>query len=144
MAGKRSKKRKKAVKSVVARGKRKNSVARATVREGKGVVRINSINLNAIQNRYIRELIYEPLEIAGERANKVDVKVNVYGGGVMGQAQAARTAIAKGLVAYFEDKQLYDKFESVDKWLVVEDPRRIEPKKYKGRKARARFQKSYR
>lgn len=143
-AGKKSKKpRKKAGKVVVARGKRKTSVARASVKEGSGRIRVNSLLSSAIHNRYIREMIEEPLRAAGPDGNKVDVSVSMYGGGEMGQAQAARTAIAKALAQYFGEG-LKSTYEGMDKYFLCEDPRRVEPKKYKGRKARARFQKSYR
>ncbi len=62
----------------------------------------------------------------------------------MGQAQAARTAIANALVEYFGEMNLREKFVEIDRSLVVEDTRRVEPKKYRGPKARARYQKSYR
>ncbi len=136
---------KKGEKVVVVRGKRKESVARATIRKGRGVVRVNKINVNALSNRYMRELIREPLRFVGVEVNSVDISVNVVGGGSMGQAQAARTAIANALVEYFDsDKSLMDRMFAYDKFMIVEDSRRVEPKKYKGPKARARFQKSYR
>jgi small subunit ribosomal protein S9 len=132
------------IKAVIAKGTRKSAVARAVISEGKGRVRINNIDINAIDNNYIKEMLMEPLLLIGERATKVDVKVSVKGGGVMGQMQAARTAIAKGLVEYFEDDKLKERYFEYDKHLVVDDVRQVEPKKYKGPKARARFQKSYR
>lgn len=145
-AAKSSKKksRKKGRKAVVERGKRKESVARAVVREGKGHVRLNSQAVQAISNRYIRSIVSEPLEYLGPEREKLDVDVYVQGGGAMGQAQAARTAIARALVAYTEDAAIRQKMLEVDRSLLVEDSRRVEPKKYKGPKARARFQKSYR
>jgi small subunit ribosomal protein S9 len=130
--------------TMVARGKRKESVARATISEGKGVIRINSQNLEAINNPYIREIIREPLHYIGPEANGIDISINVSGGGAMGQAQAARTAIANALVMYFEQMNLKQKFIEIDRSLVVEDTRRVETKKFRGPKARARFQKSYR
>ena len=142
--GKKSKKpRKKAGKVEVARGKRKTSVARASVKEGSGRIRVNSLLSSAIHNRYIRDMIEEPLRAAGPDGNKVDVSVSMYGGGEMGQAQAARTAIARALTKYFGEG-LKNTYDGMDKYFLCEDPRRVEPKKYKGRKARARFQKSYR
>lgn len=128
----------------VYRGKRKEAVARASVRKGKGVVRINSVNVNAIDNKYIRETITEPLHMAPEIASQVDISVNVYGGGSMGQAQASRTAIARALVGFSGSDELKHKFVAHDRFMIAEDFRRVEPKKYKGPKARARFQKSYR
>jgi small subunit ribosomal protein S9 len=127
-----------------ARGKRKRSIARATVRSGKGVVRINKKAVDAFTNRYEREMMKEPLRIAGDIAKTVDVYVNVMGGGRTGQAQASRSAIARALVEYTKDEELKKKLLESDRFLLFEDPRKVEPKKYKGRKARARFQKSYR
>ncbi|MGC8924224.1 MAG: 30S ribosomal protein S9 [Candidatus Micrarchaeia archaeon] len=130
---------------VVVRSKRKEAVSRAYIRKGNGIVRINGMNIAAINNQYVKSLIMEPLSLADDKLVKsVDIDINVYGGGVMGQAQAARSAIARALVAYTNDMGLREKFYKTDKFLVVEDSRRVEPKKYKGPKARARFQKSYR
>ncbi|MFA5165647.1 MAG: 30S ribosomal protein S9 [Candidatus Omnitrophota bacterium] len=128
----------------VARGKRKESVARATITAGKGVVRINSQKLESLNNPYIRDIIREPLRYIGPEANTVDISVNVNGGGSMGQAQAARTAIANALWMYFDQMNLRKKFVEIDRSLVIEDTRRVETKKFRGPKARARFQKSYR
>lgn len=124
--------------------KRKEAIARARIKEGKGIVRINGIKLDAIQNPYVKEIISEPLVLAGSYPDKCQIDVNVRGGGVIGQAQAARTAIARALVAFTKDEDLKRKFIDHDRFLLVDDVRRVEPKKYKGRKARARFQKSYR
>lgn len=131
-------------KVIVARGKRKESVARATIMSGKGNIRINSLNLTSINNPYIREIIREPLRYVGPEANNVDISVNVNGGGQMGQAQAARTAIANALSKYFDEMNLRKTFIEIDRSLVIEDTRRVETKKFRGPKARARFQKSYR
>lgn len=138
------KKAKKAIRAIVARGKRKECVARATVREGKGTVRFNRVKVSALNNSYVQQIITEPLGYIGAEANDIDVSVNVNGGGAMGQAQAARVAIANALILYFQDKKLRDKFISIDRSLVVEDTRRVETKKFRGPKARARYQKSYR
>ncbi len=134
---------KKAIKVVVVRGKRKECVARATIKNGKGIVRMNKMNVSVL-NPYIREIVREPLYYVGPEANNIDISVNVSGGGVMGQAQAARVAIANALVQYFEDMKLREKFIEIDRSLVIEDIRRVETKKYRGPKARARYQKSYR
>lgn len=141
---KKGKASKKVTKAVVARGKRKTSIARATIKAGKGIVRFNSANITALNNPYVREIIMEPLHYIGPEANGIDIAVNVNGGGMMGQAQAARTAIANALVLYFDTMDLKSKFIEIDRSLIVEDTRRVETKKYKGPKARARFQKSYR
>ena len=135
--------KKKGARVELARGKRKTSVARAAVREGHGRIRVNSMLTTAMPNRFLREMIEEPLRLAGPEGNSVDVEVKVHGGGESGRAQASRTAIAKALSQYFGEN-LKKSYEEADKYLLAEDPRRVEPKKYKGRKARARFQKSYR
>ncbi len=129
---------------LVTRGKRKECLARASISKGSGKVRINSLALDANPNRYMRELIREPLTMAADIAPTVDIAVTVVGGGQMGQAQAARMAIARALVEYSNSSELKAKMVERDRFLLAEDFRRVEPKKYLGPKARARFQKSYR
>ena len=129
---------------VVTRGKRKESIARAYVQEGKGVIRINSISLDGMPNGYLKSIMTEPILMAGDKAKNLDIKVLVRGGGVMGQAEAVRTAIARGIVEFTADEGLREGMDKKDRFMLLEDSRRVEPKKYKGPKARARFQKSYR
>ncbi len=144
MAGTKKKTSKKKT-SIVTRGKRKECVARASIREGKGVVRVNSFLLSAYGSPIARSLISEPLSFAPEFSGKVDIDVSVHGGGAIGQAQACRTAVARALLKYSGDSPaLKEQMAQADKFLLSEDSRRVEPKKYKGPKARARFQKSYR
>lgn len=125
-------------------GKRKSAIARATVREGRGRVRINRYPLEIYEPELARLIMQEPLLLAGERAKKVDIDIRVRGGGYMGQAEAARTAIARGLVEFFGDEELKNHFLSYDRSLLVNDPRRKLPKKPLGRGARKKRQKSYR
>jgi len=125
-------------------GKRKTAVARGTVQEGKGKVRINKNPLELYSPELARLKLTEPLKLAGDLADKVDINVNVFGGGVMGQAEAARMVIAKGLVQWSQDMDLKEKYIQYDRTMLVGDPRRSEPKKYGGPGARARKQKSYR
>jgi len=133
------------MKVIIASAKRKKAIARAVIREGRGRVRINGIPLEIYQPELARWKIMEPLLLAGKSLwNKVDIDVNVRGGGYMGQASAARTAIARALVAWFSNPQLRELFLKYDRHLLVEDPRRTEPKKPRGRSARAKRQKSYR
>jgi small subunit ribosomal protein S9 len=132
------------MKVVVASGKRKSAVARASVRKGKGLVRINSVPVEIYEPSLARTKIMEPLTLAGEKSAKVDIDVNVEGGGVMGQATASRTAIAKGLVQFLEDQDLEAMFMRYDRSLLVSDARRKLPKKPLGRGARKKRQKSYR
>lgn len=141
-AKKKTKKQKK--EESVFRGKRKEAVARASIRKGKGAVRINSVSLSAIDNRYVRGIISEPLHLAPEIASQCDISVTVFGGGQMGQAQAAKVAIARALAGFSGSDDAKKRFVERDRFMFSEDFRRVEPKKYKGPKARARFQKSYR
>jgi small subunit ribosomal protein S9 len=125
-------------------GKRKTAIARGKVREGKGRVRINKLPVEFYNPELARLKIKEPLTLAGDLVNQVDIDVQVVGGGVMGQAEAARMVIAKGLVQWTGDMDLKEKFNQYDRTMLVGDPRRTESKKYGGRGARARKQKSYR
>ncbi len=79
-----------------------------------------------------------------DQARQMDIKVNVYGGGSSAQAQAVRSAIAKSIVAFSGSDAIKKEYLNYDRFMVVDDARRVEPKKFKGPKARARFQKSYR
>ncbi len=134
----------KATKVVNTSGKRKTAIARASVKKGKGRVRINKIPLEILTPELARLKIQEALLLAGKKAEKVDIDVSVNGGGVMGRASATRTAIAKGLVQFHEDKELETLFKQYDRSLLVNDPRRKLPKKPLGRGARKKRQKSYR
>ena len=82
--------------------------------------------------------------MAEKYKNKVNIKVNVTGGGPVSQAEAARTAIAKALAEFTKDEELKRMFMEYDRTLLVSDTRRKEPKKQLGRGARKRRQKSYR
>ncbi|MCK4267066.1 MAG: 30S ribosomal protein S9, partial [Thermoplasmata archaeon] len=100
-------------------GKRKTSIARANVRRGNGKVRINKIPLELLTPELARFKIMEPLNIAGKKAERLDIEVNVKGGGFMGQASATRTAIAKGLVKYLNDENLEALYKQYDRSLLV-------------------------
>jgi len=112
-----------------ATGKRKTSVARSRVKKGSGEVKINGVPLNIFQPEYSRMKIREPLIIAGDKSKKVDIKVNVRGGGISSQADAIRQSVAKGLVEFFEDKKLEKEYIDYDRNLLVYDDRRCEPHK---------------
>ena len=132
-------------------GKRKTAVARATEKAGKGRVRVNSEPIEILQPALSRRKAMEPLIIADamNRLSKVDINILTHGGGVMGQTDAIRTAIARGLVHYNGgaeglDEELRDEYLRFDRSLLVNDPRRKEPKHQLGRGARRKKQKSYR
>ncbi|MDG1535897.1 MAG: 30S ribosomal protein S9 [Candidatus Thalassarchaeaceae archaeon] len=142
---------KKKPKVVQMSGKRKTAVARATVRKGAGRVRVNHKPIHIMEPALARRKALEPVQIAEamNRLSDVDVVVDVQGGGQMGQVDAIRTAIARGLVHYNGgaegiDEELRDEFLRFDRSLLVNDPRRKEPKHQMGRGARKKWQKSYR
>jgi len=126
-------------------GKRKTAIARATVRAGKGRVRINNIPVEIYEPKIAQDKILEPLLKAGDSVWKqLDIDVKVAGGGFMGQAEAARTAIARALLRWTKSSHLQTVFTEYDRTLLAGDPRRREPKKFGGPGARAKDQKSYR
>ncbi|KAI3059802.1 hypothetical protein CBS147343_9717 [Aspergillus niger] len=127
-----------------ARGKR--------YRQGKGMIRVNGQPLSLVQPEILRFKVYEPLLIVGaDKFAGVDIRVRVSGGGHTSQVYAIRQAIAKSIVAYYQKyvdehskNQLKQALVQYDRTLLVADNRRTEPKKFGGRGARARYQKSYR
>lgn len=129
---------------VLATGKRKAAVARATVRKGAGRVWVNDRPLELVEPELVRQKIQEPLLMVGDRTRNLDVTVEIRGGGIVGQASAARTAVARGLLDWLKDAELRESFKRYDRSLIVNDPRRKLPKRPGGRGARARRQKSYR
>lgn len=131
--------------SVHANGKRKTAKARASVRDGNGRVIINKEGLQSWPET-LRLRILEPLRLADEVAEDVDVKAKAQGGGLSGQAEALRMAIARGLVKYTESDELESKFMDYDRNLLVEDYRRTETRKpsQSSKGARHKRQKSYR
>ena len=129
---------------VLVSGKRKTAIARAIVKSGSGKTFINGIPLSTYNPEVSRTKISEPLVLSGERFKALDFNVRVNGGGVMGQAEAARMAIAKGLVAWTRSSELRKIMTNYDRTMLAGDPRRKEPKKFGGPGARRREQKSYR
>lgn len=125
-------------------GKRKTAIARATFSEGKGRVRINSVPLEIFRTEVIRMKVSEPLLLIPNAIDGIDISVDVKGGGVTGQAEAIRTAIARGILKWHNDPQIKDLYLAYDRTLLVNDSRQKEAKKPHGRGARKKFQKSYR
>ncbi len=132
------------VKIVNSSGKKKTSVARATIKKGSGRIRINKKPLEILVPELARVEILSVLDIAGDVITEIDIDINVRGGGFMGQTGAVRTAMAKGLVEWTGDSALGDAFSMHDRNLLVSDHRQKEVKKYGGPGARAKRQKSYR
>jgi small subunit ribosomal protein S9 len=131
------------MKNIVTSGRRKQSIARAILAEGKGRVTVNNLNINAFQPAFARLKIMEPLMLAGETAQKVNITIDVKGGGVITQADASRLAVARALTEYAP--KLKETFLKYDRQLLVADIRVKESAKpnHHGQ-ARARTQTSYR
>jgi len=126
-------------------GKKKTAIARATVRDGEGRIRIDSKPVELVEPEQARLKMLEPFRIASDDLREgVDIDVTVNGGGFSGQADAIRTAVARGLVQHYSDAELRDAYLEFDRSLLVNDVRQSEPKKWGGPGARARYQKSYR
>lgn len=125
-------------------GKRKTSTARAALKKGTGLLKINNLLLNEYTNSNILALkIQEPLLLSG-LGSKYDIKLTVQGGGVNSQADALRQAIARALVEITGDENLKKTFVEYDRSLLVSDTRLKEAKKPNNSHARAKRQKSYR
>lgn len=129
---------------VVSTGKRKTSLAKATIKDGTGRIRINGKPLEIQQPELARMRIMEPLILFGEGWKRYDIRVRTRGGGFMSQADAVRMAIATGLIRMSQDFEVRSKMIEHDRTMLVGDPRRTEPKKFGGPSARSRYQKSYR
>jgi small subunit ribosomal protein S9 len=134
------------VKVVQASGKRKSAIARAVLKHpAKGLIKINNIPLQVYEPEIARLRIQEVLEIITHpKIEKCDINVRVKGGGVMGQADAVRIAIAKSINKFIGTKTIEKSFREYDDSLLSGDSRRTEPKKFGGKKARSRRQKSFR
>jgi small subunit ribosomal protein S9 len=132
-------------KVLVLSGKRKTAIARATVRQGKGRVRVNNVPVEIVEPRLARDKMMEPLLLIEDEVWKqLDINVKVSGGGYIGQAEAVRVAIANCLLKWTKSTRLQTALRDYDRTMIAGDPRRKEPKKFGGPSARARGQKSYR
>lgn len=131
------------MKSIVTSGKRKTAVARATLKQGTGRVTVNNISLDVFEPAMARLKLKEPIILAGKDASKVDISVNVHGGGIMSQTDASRLAIGRALSEKYP--ALKDVFSEYDRQLLVADVRRREVSKPNSQgNPRAKRQKSYR
>ena len=117
-------------------GRRKTSVARVSMLPGTGVIIINKKPIDQYFTlQTLRTDVVRPLE-ATQSAGKYDVRVNVEGGGMTGQAGAVRLSIARALVGMSEENRPLLRAAG----LLTRDPRMVERKKYGQKKARKRFQ----
>lgn len=141
-----------AVQMVQCFGKKRTATAVATCKVGKGHIRVNGRPLQNVQPETLRFKLYEPLLVLGlDKFQNIDIRVRVTGGGHTSQIYAVRQAISKSLVAYYQKyvdehskNLLKNALVQFDRTLLVADNRRMEPKKFGGPGARARYQKSYR
>merc|ERR1712166_79868 len=138
--------------SVQTFGRKKTAVAVAFVKKGASRVKINGVPIELVEPEVLRYKVWEPILLLGaNRYSDVDIRIHVKGGGYTSQIYAVRQAIAKALVAWYQKyvdeaskKEIKEILLGYDRQLLVAAPRRVEPKKFGGRGARARFQKSYR
>ncbi|MFW5990596.1 MAG: 30S ribosomal protein S9 [Candidatus Nanoarchaeia archaeon] len=125
-------------------GIRKRAVARATVKEGKGIIKVNNSLIDYVSPELSKMKMLEPIILAEDIAKKIDISVNVNGGGYMSQAEAVRLAISRAILDFTNDSKLKETFLDYDRQLMVADVRRKEMCKPNDSKARAKRQKSYR
>ncbi len=117
-------------------GRRKTAVARVYLSKGKGAITVNSRDLaDYFPTATLQYKVKQPFALTGND-DAYDVKVNVYGGGITGQAEAIRLALSRALCEIDEENRLTLKPEG----LLTRDPRMVERKKYGQKKARKKFQ----
>lgn len=144
--------KKKEVELVQTFGRKKNAIAVATVRPGKGVIKVNGSPLDLLEPAVLRTKVYEPILLLGtKRFISLDIRIKVRGGGYTSQIYAIRQAICRGIVAYHQKyvdeqskRQIKELLLQYDRTMLVADARRCETKKFGGTGARAKRQKSYR
>lgn len=133
-------------------GRKKNATAVAHTATGHGSIKVNGKPIQLLEPVSLRMKVWEPIFLLGaNRFKDLNIRCRVKGGGSTSQVLAIRQAIAKSIIAFYQKyhdeatkRELKDLLLQYDKSLLVADPRRCEPKKFGGRGARARAQKSYR
>lgn len=117
-------------------GRRKTAVARVYLSEGKGNIVVNKKEYTSyFTTATLQYKVKQPLNLT-DNATSFDIKVNVYGGGVTGQAEAIRLAISRALVELNAENRAILKPEG----LLTRDARMVERKKFGQKKARKKFQ----
>jgi small subunit ribosomal protein S9 len=117
-------------------GRRKTAVARIYMTPGKGDIKVNGRDYKEYFPFEVHQIVLQQPFATINGGESYDVKVNVRGGGVSGQAEAVRMAISRALVEYNGEFRPALKKEG----FLTRDPRMVERKKYGRRKARRRFQ----
>ena len=117
-------------------GRRKTAVARVYLSDGKGKITINKRELdNYFTTATLRYKVKQPLVLT-DNETSFDIKVNVFGGGITGQAEAIRLALSRAMCEINAEHRLVLKPEG----LLTRDPRMVERKKFGQKKARKKFQ----
>lgn len=117
-------------------GRRKTAVARVYVSKGKGNITVNDKDFKSyFTTGTLQYKVNQPLALT-ENLGNFDIKVNVYGGGVTGQAEAVRLALSRAMCELNEENRIILKQEG----LLTRDPRMVERKKFGQKKARKKFQ----
>jgi small subunit ribosomal protein S9 len=117
-------------------GRRKTAVARVYLSEGKGKITVNKRDMEAyFPTATLQYKVKQPLAMT-ENETTYDITVNVFGGGITGQAEAIRLALSRAMCEVNEEHRLVLKPEG----LLTRDPRMVERKKFGQKKARKKFQ----
>ena len=117
-------------------GRRKTAVARVYVAKGKGKITVNKKDMaDYFSTATLQYKINQPLALTNNDGN-FDITVNVYGGGITGQAEAIRLGLSRAMCELDPENRLVLKPEG----LLTRDPRMVERKKFGQKKARKKFQ----
>ena len=117
-------------------GRRKTAVARVYLSDGKGKITVNNKDFKSyFTTATLQYKVNQPLALTDNQGN-FDIKVNVFGGGVTGQAEAVRLALSRAMCELNEENRSVLKPEG----LLTRDPRMVERKKFGQKKARKKFQ----
>lgn len=130
---------------IITHARRKMARAKCIITPGKGRVFVNDLPLEIIPIEVVRMKIMEPLLLAGDKiSSSIDAKIYMEGGGVMGQADAARMALARALVKFTGNRELLEIYKVYDRTMLAGDPRQTESEKWMRYSARRWRQKAYR
>ncbi|AHC50608.1 30S ribosomal protein S9 [Sulfolobus acidocaldarius SUSAZ] len=125
--------------------RRKSARASCYIKPGNGKVFVNDIPIEIIPIEVVRYKIMEPLVLAGDKiTSSIEARIYTQGGGIMGQADAARMALARALVKFTNNKELVEIYKSYDRTMLAGDPRQTESEKWMRYSARRWRQKAYR
>ncbi len=131
--------------TIISYGRRKMASARCYLKKGKGRVFFNDIPIDIYPNEMVKLKIIEPLMLAGDKVRGIlDCWIYTAGGGIMGQADAGRMALARALVKYTESDELKNIYKAYDRTMLAGDPRSTESEKWMRYSARRWRQKAYR